>query len=112
MQERREKDLTPRRIVSILPLLLCLLLSTWSAASTAAPPTVTGFWPPTGGAGAIIFVFGSDFATTPGATQVKVNGVSTPAVQPFTSDLLFFMVPAGNTNEAVEKPYFHRKQAP
>ena len=59
-----------------------------------ARPTITGVWPGTGTIGEVIsvFVFGSGFNTTPGATEVYFNGVRQFIVQVVTEDMLIVRV--------------------
>jgi hypothetical protein len=51
---------------------------------------ITGVWPVTvtNGQWTSIFVFGSEFDTTPGGTQVSINGVPQPIVAAVTPDML------------------------
>jgi uncharacterized repeat protein (TIGR01451 family) len=55
---------------------------------------ITGIWPAaiTDGEFASIFVFGSEFDTTPGGTQVSINGVPQPIVAVVSPDMLIVRV--------------------
>ena len=57
-------------------------------------PSITGIWPGTGTIGETIsvFVFGSGFNPTPGATEVYFNGVRQWIVQVVTEDMLIARV--------------------
>ena len=57
-------------------------------------PSITGVWPGTGTIGETIsvFVFGSGFNLTPGATEVYFNGVRQWIVQVVTEDMLIARV--------------------
>ncbi|MDO8704977.1 MAG: RHS repeat-associated core domain-containing protein [Sulfuricaulis sp.] len=66
------------------------------------PPTVSGFWPGSGAENTTVLVFGSGFNPTFGATTVKINGIPAPIMQVLSPDLLFFLLPAGNTNGPIQ----------
>ena len=59
-----------------------------------AGPAITGVWPGSGAIGETIsvFVFGSGFDSTPGATEVYFNGVRQWIVQVVTEDMLIARV--------------------
>jgi hypothetical protein len=58
---------------------------------------IDGFWPGTGTAGTIVFLFGSGFDTVAGGNQVQINGVPVPLVHNVSEDMLLFVVPPDAT---------------
>lgn len=91
-----------RLCIKLFLLLGCFLAS--ASDGTDPAPTVSGFWP--GGTanalpGNVVFVFGKHFGTQPGAAKVKVNGINAPLVHTQDDTLLFFILPAGDTNGSI-----------
>lgn len=91
------KRLTHYIAIGLLTAFTFIHSTSASAADGANNPLVSGFWPASGNAGTIVFVFGDHFDTTPGKTQISVNGISTPLVQVQDPSLLFFIAPSGDT---------------
>ncbi|MDO8704197.1 MAG: hypothetical protein Q7J84_04550 [Sulfuricaulis sp.] len=61
------------------------------------PVVISGFWPPTGSANTVVFVFGKYFRVPHGLPViVRFNGLQTNAVQLIADDLLLALTPSGN----------------
>lgn len=54
---------------------------------------VSGFWPAQGIAGRFVVVFGSQFSTVPGETQVAIGSVNASLIHVMAEDMLIFLVP-------------------
>ena len=93
------------RSLSSLSSFLVLLGIVWALgimsmqeARAQQPLSVSGFWPGSGPTDTPVYVFGSGFDSTPGATKVFVNNIPAPIMQVLSEDLLFFLTPSGDTN--------------
>jgi hypothetical protein len=62
---------------------------------------INGIWPGEIKVANLVFVFGQNFSTVPGANKITVNGLAAPIVQALDSTLVVFLVPSGATTGPV-----------
>lgn len=68
-------------------------LESFAPASTGL--AINGIWPSQASVSDIVFVFGQSYDTTPGATEVRINGLLSTVAQVVSDTLVLFMVPTG-----------------